>query len=325
MGLAQKVAPRGTFRRKVAQALVNAVWGGKPRDESSTLKRSWARHDPSALDEYLVSGYQNPRVNAQSMLTRHYLVRRLFGDEFDTLMHDELMHCVKATEALRQRAKQLDVTMGHFINEEKRAQVREVSQVIADWEADFEKKWAAALADREPPAAAPLKVLEFACGSANDYRFFDSYGIAKFLDYTGVDLNDNNIANARKRFPGVNFEVQSILELPYEDQSFDYVVASDIFEHMSLEAMEQAMGEACRLARKGMILTFFSMSDAPEHEVRPKRNYFWNVLSPARIEELIAKNFGPVEVINIRAFMREEYEYRRSYNKKAWTMIAERA
>ncbi len=322
MGLARKVAPVGTRRRKWAASLLNSVRPAKQPDEGHTLKRSWARHDPGALEEYLVSGYQNPRVNAQSMLVRHYLASKLFGSEYEALAREELEHCVKATEALRLRAKELGVKMGSFLDDEKRADVLEVSKVIADWEDTYEKRWAEELKDKQ---AEPISVLEFACGSANDYRFFDSYGIAKFLDYTGVDLNDNNIANCQRRFPGVSFEVQSVLDLPYEDQSYDYVVVSDLFEHFSLEAMEKALGEATRLARKGLIITFFSMIDEPEHEVRPLRNYHWNRLSRPKMQQLIEQTYGPVEVIRIRDFLTNEYGYKHSYNKNAWTMIAERA
>lgn len=324
MGLKEKVAPQGTLRRKLAGSVVRALRSagpGKPRSESATLKRSWARHDPGALEEYLVSGYQNPRVNAQSMLMRHYLVRELFGDKFDALAHEELEHCVKATKALQARAKELGVKMGSFLNSEKRADVLRVSEVISDWEDTYEKRWAETL---EECKADPIKVIEFACGSANDYRYFDSYGVARFLDYTGVDLNDNNIANAGRRFPGVDFQVQSILDLPFEDRSFEYVVANDIFEHLSLDAMEQAMHQATRLASKGIAITFFSMDDIPEHDVRPVRNYHWNVLSVPKIKELLESEFGPVEVIRIRDLLTKEFGFGKSYNKNAWTMFARR-
>lgn len=325
MGLAQKVAPRGTRRREWAEAVVNAVRPARrPGDltqERRSLKRSWKKHDPDNLDEYLVSGYQNPHVNAQSMLVRHRLVRALFGTEFDALMREELEHCVKATEAIRIRAAERGVKMVSYLDPEKRAAVDEVYQVVADWADTYEKRWAEALADR---TAEKIKVLEFACGSANDYRYFDSYGLAKFLDYTGVDLNDANIDNARKRFPGIDFQVGSVLELPYQDRGYDYVVVSDLFEHLSIEAMQQALAEACRLADKGLVLTFFSMADQPDHTVKPVRDYFWNVLSQSKIRTLIEDGFGPVEAIRIRDFLRQEFDYKHSYNKNAWTMLAER-
>ncbi|MGH3646540.1 MAG: class I SAM-dependent methyltransferase [Micromonosporaceae bacterium] len=326
MGLAQKVAPRGTRRREWAEAVVNALRPARrPGDlaqERRYLKRSWKKHNPDNLDEYLVSGYQNPRVNAQSMLVRHQLTRALFGTEFDALMRKELEHCVKATEAIRVRAAERGVKMVSYLDPEKRAAVHEVAQVVAGWEDAYEQRWAKTLADR---TAEKIKLLEFACGSANDYRFFDSYGLAPFLDYTGVDLNEANIDNARRRSPGVDFQVGSVLDLPYEDHSYDYVVVSDLFEHLSLEAMEQALAEAARLARKGLILTFFSMADQPEHSVKPVRDYHWNVLSQAKVQELVERDFGPVRVIRIRDMLREEFDYRHSYNKNAWTMLADRA
>ena len=49
-------------------------------------------------------------------------------------------------------------------------------------------------------AAAPFFYVLAACGSANDYRFLHSCGVADFLDYTGYDLCAKNIQNARGIF-----------------------------------------------------------------------------------------------------------------------------
>lgn len=353
MGVVDKVVPRGSRRREMASKLANRVKARKQgagdasapaasepyapapkatstknrpksvEDEKTTLKSSWADHDPDALDSYLVSGFQNPQVNAQSILARQHLVKELFGSEgFEDLMQGEMEHCVKATKALHKRADELGVKMGSYLNDAKRAEVLEVAEAIKGWQDEYEKKWAAELAGRT--ADRPLSVLEFACGSANDYRYFDRYGIAKSLKYTGVDLNDKNIANAKRRHPEVDFQVQSVLDLPFEDRSYDYVVVFDLFEHMSIEAMEKAVSEACRLADKGLLLTFFSMADEPEHNVRPVRTYFWNILSRSKVQKQIEDQFGPVEVVRIRDLILDEHGYGASYNKNAWTFYAKR-
>ena len=48
--------------------------------EERLLRWSWASHPADSLDAYLVVGWQNPRINVQSILIRHELIRRLFGD-----------------------------------------------------------------------------------------------------------------------------------------------------------------------------------------------------------------------------------------------------
>jgi ubiquinone/menaquinone biosynthesis C-methylase UbiE len=155
-----------------------------------------------------------------------------------------------------------------------------VCSVIADREDTYERLWSQTLATQTAPK---LKVLELACGSANDYRYFDSYGLARFLVYTGIDLNEKNVVNAKKRFPGVRFDQGSILDLPYESSSFDYVTAFDIFEHLSLQAMEHAMAQAVRVTKRGFLVAFFIMADVPGHTERPKETYHWNELSADQI------------------------------------------
>ncbi len=333
MGIVDSLAPAGSRRRAVvgrpARELVRYVSklspGARPtaadHDEEGKLKQSWAAFSPETLEAYLVSGYQNPRINAQSIMARHFFVRQLFGCEFDELMHEELRFCVETNEAIRQRAAEMGVTMGAFTNPDKRAAVERVCAVIADREQVFERRWRDALAAK---SAEPIRVLELACGSANDYRSLAKYGIARFLDYTGIDLNDKNIANAKARFSDVDFEVGSILDLPYDDGSFDYVLAFDIFEHLSLSAMEQAMSEAMRLAKTGLVFAFFIMTDAPEHNERPKRSYHWNELSASKIEETLREAFPDIQAWHIPTFLQQNYGYGHYYNKKAYTVIAQR-
>ena len=114
------------------------------------------------LDVYLVSGYQNPRINVQSILVRHFLTRRLFGDDFDELMDEEIRFALSLNEILRLRAVELGVKMGSFTDPVKHAGVKRVDQAIEGRDREFIDRWRAAFADRQ---AVPVSVLEFACGS----------------------------------------------------------------------------------------------------------------------------------------------------------------
>lgn len=165
-------------------------------------------------------------------------------------------------------------------------------------------------------------MLEFACGSANDYRALEEYGLARFIDYRGVDLNAANIANARRRFPDVDFRRDSIVDLPDSYGPFDLVIASNVFEHLSLGAMERALGKAMRLGRRGVLLTFFNMADVPDHVDRPLRDYHWNQLSRPRIEATLRSRYPVVEVIDVSRWLSEAHGYTHSYNPGAFSIFA---
>jgi len=319
--------PRHILRSVVRRAgrAVERVASALPRRrrvEQLFLKLWWNRAPASMLDSYLVSGYQNPHINVQSVLQRHFLLRRLFGSAFEELMADELRLAIELNEVMRARAAELGVTMGAYLDPDKAAGVQQVEEAIRDREAVAVDRWRAALEGRD---AEPISVLELACGSANDYRTFVECGLARFLDYRGIDLTPKNITNARRRFPGVAFEVGDITRIEAPDRSVDYVIASDIFEHLSPEAREEALDEATRLARRGLALTFFNMAEVPEHEINPKRMYYWNRLSRPRIEDRLRTDFPVIEVVPVAAWLRAEHGYQHPYNSKAHTIFAERA
>lgn len=336
MGIARELAPAGTRRRKLARRVrlrLLAALGGVPAPapskspgtkphESRRLQASWSKHHAEGLDEYLVTGYQNPRINTQSILTRHFLVRALFGWGLDALMRKELEFSVAANSAIREGAREAGITIRPRTNPAERARVKEISAVNTEAEEEFEREWSEALSAR---TAEPLSVLELACGSANDYRFFDSYGLARFLRYTGVDLNESNIENARARFPDVDFRLADILQLPFDDDSFDYVIAFDIFEHLSLASMEKALSEAMRVARRGLALTFFVMADVAEHTERQLKKYHRNQLSRPRIEVLLRPKFAKIDARHIETFLADEFQAPTYYNRGAWTITAERS
>ena len=272
------------------------------------------------LDRYLVSGYQNPRINLQSILLRHFLIERAIGAGFEEEKAAEIRLAVDLNEALRLRAAELGVKMGSYLNPARQAAVRQVDEAIADRELESVERWRSAL---PPPGDARLEVLELACGSANDYRAFVECGLAAHLEYRGIDLTEKNVENARRRFPGVAFEVGDVRDVRHADGAVEYVIASDVFEHLSLEGMERALDEAMRLARRGLALTFFNMSESADHEDRPTKLYHWNRLSRPRIEARLRERFDSVRVVPIARWLRDEHGYARSYNPHAYSVFAE--
>jgi SAM-dependent methyltransferase len=272
------------------------------------------------LQGYLVGGYQNPTINLQSILARHTIVSEIDGDKHDALMEEELRWAVEKHRRLRIRQQELMVEHGMPWPELKRSKVWRAAykQTLGD-DTVFATRWSEAL--REEPGRR-LSVVEAACGSANDYRYFDAYGIAPLVAYTGFDLTEHNIANARRMFPGVDFQLGDVQDIQAEDASYDWAIAHDLLEHLSPTAFTRAIDELCRVSRRGVLISFFSMSDAPEHEIKIQRTYHRNRLSRQRTEERFAAHCSQIEWLHIRSMLKERYDFNSYYNLHAWTMIA---
>lgn len=184
----------------------------------------------------------------------------------------------------------------------------------------FMRLWRGAL-EGEAPVASRVAVVEPACGSANDYRFLDACGLARFLEYTGFDLSGKNVDNARALFPGTRFAVGNAIEIAADDRTFDYAMVHDLFEHLSLDALEVAAAELCRVTRGGLCLGFFQMDEVEDHVVRPVDDYHVNTLSLSRIMALFARHGFTGEAIHIGTFLRLRFGVEATHNSNAYTLV----
>src|ERR1041385_2672650 len=58
--------------------------------ETEKLIQSWMQYDSAMLRDYLVAGVEDPRINVQSILTRHFLIVALFGNRFERWLEHEI-------------------------------------------------------------------------------------------------------------------------------------------------------------------------------------------------------------------------------------------
>ena len=75
--------------------------------------------------------------------------------------------------------------------------------------------------------AAPLDILNVGCGLSQ---------ILKHIDpghrYTGVDVDERSLMQCRQRYPQARFEACGPFELPFENEQFDVVFATEVIEHV---------------------------------------------------------------------------------------------
>ena len=323
--------------------------------ETDGLRRSWDRYDGETLRDYLVQDVEDPRINVQSILTRRFLVRGLFGEQFDELIEHEIrfalvMNWVGRLLKESVRPGQLQGVLSALYSGEDEAEgitvpgyVSETFATLAlpnymcdlfNWTpaetteapvpeylfSTFETIWREVLGGER---GGDVSVVEPACGSGNDYRFLESFGIGRLIEYMGFDLCEKNVGNAKRMFPGVRFEVGNAFEIDARDEAFDYCFVHDLFEHLSVEGMEVAIGEICRVTRRGMCVGFFNMHDGTEHVVTEVDDYHWNKLSVGRTKAVFEGEGAAVEVVRIDEFLKAGYGCGETHNKDAYTFIVE--
>lgn len=323
--------------------------------ETQLLREAWQRHDAAFLDTYLIQGVEDPRINLQSILTRHFLIRELFQERYAVIMEHELYFGLIVNWLLDMLTSQISRSDVHmragevldrllvddqdnlstsvppFIADAfgKLAFPNYISDVLMwvprDFDNEmipeylldtFERVWAETLEAEQVP---PLRVLEAGCGSANDYRFMDRYGLGRFLRYTGIDLSEKNIRNAKTRFPGVDFEVGSVFDMPAEDKTYDCCFVHDLFEHLSPEGADRAMAELSRVTAGKGCLHFFNMAETETDEIRRKGNYYWNRLSCETMHKRLEASARRIEICHLDSLLNTRYAYEHYYNKNAYT------
>lgn len=320
------------------------------------------RHSPELLRDYLVRGEQDPRTNVQSILIRHFLIQQVLGPRWAALRQEEFRFAAVMTwlrmwleagagaeevaaleHALQQGADNAEgtpipvfvrqtsaglprvvegLTLPNYLAQALQALRLAPDRLHLDQAAlnVFMNLWRQALANEHPPRCA---VLEAGCGSANDFRFIAACGLSRLLDYTGLDLCDTNIANARALCPEGRFEVGNLLALSYPDKAFDCAWVQDVLEHLSPEALEVAVRELCRVSRRALCLGFFQMHEGPDHVVRPVGHYHINTLSLPRMRALLARHGARTQAIHIRTLLTRLFGWEDGYWDTAYTLLVQ--
>lgn len=311
------------------------------------------------LRDYLVADVEDPRLNVQSILTRHFLIFALTGAHQDLADHelrfaaalnwllriakanpdpDTLAAVRYALEHGADNAEGIDLphhvrltfqslpatgdgwAIGHYLDSALAGTAFMMGEPRLPEAAlnTFAAQWRRVLAGAP---TSPCRVLEPACGSANDYRLLAACGLVAHLDYTGFDLSAKNVANAQSLFPGARFHVGNVFEIEADDHAYDYGFVHDLFEHLSLAGLAAAVHSLCRVTRRGLCLHFFNLDEIDEHIVRPVDDYHWNTLSLDRVLDLFAAEGFTGQTFHIGTFLRERYGCEQTHNPNAYTLL----
>lgn len=80
-----------------------------------------------------------------------------------------------------------------------------------------------------PVVSRARSVLDVGCAIGNFYPIFRE--LNPKISYTGIDIAEGMIQEARRRYPGVSFHVSNGRRFPFEDDAFDLVFCTGVLHH----------------------------------------------------------------------------------------------
>jgi ubiquinone/menaquinone biosynthesis C-methylase UbiE len=103
-------------------------------------------------------------------------------------------------------------------------------------------------------------VLDVACGTGTLLEMARKKG----LDCYGIDLSEGMLAQAKGKIPDVELRQASYYEIPYPEESFDYVVATNALSGDFIDA-RKVLSEMIRVCRSGGWIYIAEWPKAPEN------------------------------------------------------------
>ena len=88
-------------------------------------------------------------------------------------------------------------------------------------------------------------VLEIGCGTGIDLKLFP-----ETIEVHGVDLNDTALNIAKQKLANFDFKKSSIINLPFEDSSIDFVFTHQLLNYLEDDVLERGISEMYRVAGK---------------------------------------------------------------------------
>ena len=103
-------------------------------------------------------------------------------------------------------------------------------------------------------------ILDFGCGKGDLYGFFRDNDLS--VSYCGIDVNENLIALARRKYPEARFMATDIDEYPF-DLRFDVIIAVGVFNlriagiEESVKCLLKKLFPLCRESLHANFLTYY--------------------------------------------------------------------
>jgi SAM-dependent methyltransferase len=123
----------------------------------------------------------------------------------------------------------------------------EMPAVYAAWQATHNREKVVFVSSRIHPRPG-LRVVELACGPGTNAHLFADCA------YTGIDINPQYIASARRRFPGQTFVCADLTRHDFGAAEYDWVLVNSFLHHLDDAQAQAILTAAGRIKAHGIVV-----------------------------------------------------------------------
>lgn len=143
------------------------------------------------------------------------------------------------------------------------------------------------------------KALDICCGAGTNALYLTKKG----FQVTGIDISSKAIEYAKEKARKANartrFQVQNFLNLPFEDEEFDFVFDMGCFHHVKVKDRSTFIRGIHRVLKKGgsYLMVCFSYRNGPA----------WNHFTKEQIIQLFSNHFKIKNIEHIASVEGDRY------------------
>ena len=147
--------------------------------------------------------------------------------------------------------------------------------------------------------------MDLGCGNGRVHELFDA---DKNIEYYGLDLSKELIKHAKAKVPSGHFVVGDLLNTPYEDAEFDFVISAATLHHIpSNKSRLEAIKEIYRITKPGgyILITNWYFWNKPFYVRRVLQSFWGQIRGLSKLEPgdfFMAWRDGSGKIITKRYF-----------------------
>ena len=149
-------------------------------------------------------------------------------------------------------------------------------------------------------------------GTATGYGAY--YLSEEAREVKGIDIDNGIIAKAKKEYfrDNLDFKVNSVLDIEFEDEYFDIIVSSQVIEHIPLDNLDKYLSEIYRVLKKDGIFFVSTLNLINNLKGRNPENYDKSPMhikefKPGELKEFLLKKFSDVEILGLHRGRRHKF------------------